>query len=375
MMTTAHGRMPRPLLWLAALVAGLVVAVSLLASAQGASGADRITVTSTNDSGPGSLRQAIADANPGDRIRIPPGRFKLTTGQLLVDVRVRIKGAGARKTVVDGNDASRIFDINSAGSGSVISRLTIQNGNAGQDDGGGIQLVNAGLTLNRVAVKDNRVDFKNNFSGGGIDAAGTTRLVLRRSVVSGNRGYNGGGMDDISRLRVIDSTIARNTAGGPRSNGDGGAIEGAGSVTITDSTIAGNRCFNGPGCGGGLFADATVRGSIIAGNQAFEPNGKRAGSRGNPGKEDNCIQGLNSKGHNLEGRRDCKLTKSSDLRRTNPLLKKLANYGGQTDTMALRSSSPAVDAGGRKCTKADQRGVRRPQRRRCDIGAFELKKR
>jgi hypothetical protein len=373
-MVTVQGRLSWRVVALAAIVAGAVIALAFLVSAQGAAGADRITVTTTDDSGPGSLRQAIADANPGDTIKIPPGRFKLTTGQLLVDVRVRIKGAGARKTLIDGNEVSRIFGINSAGSGTVVSRLTIQNGNAGQDDGGGIQLTDAGLTLNRVAVKDNRVDFKDNFSGGGIDAAGTTRLVLRRSVVSGNRAYNGGGMDDISRLRVIDSTIGRNTAGGPRSNGDGGAIEGGGSVTIIDSTIAGNRCFNGPSCGGGLFADATVRGSIIAGNQAFEPNGKPAGSRGNPGKEDNCSDGLTSKGHNLEGRRDCKLTKPSDLRRTNPLLKKLANYGGQTDTMALRSSSPAVDAGARKCTKKDQRGVRRPQRRRCDIGAFELRK-
>jgi len=182
-------------------------------------------------------------------------------------------------------------------------------------------------------------------------------------------------MDDISDLRVIDSTIARNSAGGRRSNGDGGAIAGTGSVTIIDSTIFGNRCFNAPDCGGGLSADARVRGSIIAGNQAFESNGKRAGSRGNPGKEDNCSDGLTSKGHNLEGRRDCKLTKPSDLQRTDPRLRKLANYGGQTDTLALRPRSPAVDAGARKCTKKDQRGVRRPQRRRCDIGAFELKKR
>jgi hypothetical protein len=374
-MVTAKGRVPRRAVALAGTVAGAVIALALLVSAQAASGADRITVTTTDDSGPGSLRQAIADANPGDTIKIPPGRFKLSTGQLLVDVRVRIKGAGARKTVIDGNDAGRLFAINGSGSGTVISRVTIQDGNAGQDDGGGIELINAGLTLNRVALKNNRVDFNDNASGGGIAAAGTTSLVLRRSVVSDNRGYNGGGIDDVTDLRVIDSTIARNSAGGPRSNGDGGAIAGTGSLTITDSTISGNRCFNAPNCGGGLFADATVRGSIIAGNQAFVPNGNRAGSRGNPGEEDNCIDGLTSKGHNLEGRRDCKLTKRSDLRRTNPRLKKLGNYGGQTDTLALRARSPAIDAGARKCTKKDQRGVRRPQRRRCDIGAFELRKR
>lgn len=374
-MGPAHARNSRFLVGLAALAAGLAIGVALLVSAQGASGADSVTVTSTDDSGPGTLRQAIADASPGDTIIVPPGRFKLTSGQLVVDVRVRIKGAGARRTVVDGDHSSRVLQVTGTGSRTVISRLTIKNGNAGAADGGGISLVGAKLKLNGVAVRNNRVDFNDNSSGGGIDASGTTKLVLRRSVVSGNRGYNGGGMDDISKLRVIDSTIARNTAGGPRSNGDGGAIEGAGAVTLTDSTIAGNRCFDGPGCGGGLFADATVKGSIIADNQAFEPNGKRPGSRGNPGREDNCIERLTSKGHNLEGRRDCRLSKPSDLQRTDPLLKKLRNYGGQTDTLALRAKSPAVNAGARKCTSRDQRRVRRPQGRRCDIGAFEREKR
>ena len=32
--------------------------------------ADTITVTNTNDSGPGSLRQALADANDGDTINL-----------------------------------------------------------------------------------------------------------------------------------------------------------------------------------------------------------------------------------------------------------------------------------------------------------------
>jgi hypothetical protein len=374
-MLTGQGRVARRVVALAGIVAGAVIAAALLASAQGASGANRITVTSTDDSGPGSLRQAIADARSGDRIKVPPGRFKLTTGRLLVDVPVEINGAGARKTVIDGNDRSRIFKVSGSGSGSAISRLTIQSGDAGKGDGGGIKLTNARLTLNEVAVKGNQVAFNHKASGGGIAATGRTSLVLRRSIVSGNRGYNGGGVDDVSNLRVIDSTITRNSAGGPRSGGDGGGIAGRGSVTITDSTIADNRCFHAPDCGGGLSADARVTGSIIAGNDAFRSNGKRAGSRRNPGREDNCTRGLTSKGHNLESRRDCRLTKPSDLRRTNPRLRKLADYGGQTDTLALRPRSRAVDGGAPKCTKTDQRGVRRPQRRRCDIGAFELKKR
>lgn len=352
-------------------IAALVVVAGLLVRISGASAAITITVLNTNDSGPGSLRLAVANAESGDTIKVPAGKYVLTSGELLVNTRVRIEGVGARKTIIDGNGASRIFEIPHGGSGTVLSRLTAQHGNAGDDNGGGIALTDADLRLQRVALKKNRVNFNDNFSGGGIDATGTTHVVIARSVVSGNRGYNGGGMDDISELRVVTSTIAGNSAGGPNSNGDGGAIEGAGSVTIVNSTIAGNRCFNGRGCGGGLFADATAKGSIIARNLAFDPNGKRPGSPGNPGTEDNCVDALASQGHNLEGRKDCGLSKPSDLQRTNPLLKKLGDYGGQTNTRALRGGSPAVDAGARKCGKKDQRGVHRPQGRRCDIGAFE----
>jgi hypothetical protein len=368
----AHGGAPRPLLAAAAVIAGLLVAVALLGSAKGAVGGNPIVVQNANDHGPGSLRQAIADADAGTTIKVPAGKYTLTSGELLVDKRLQIRGVGARKTIVDGNDASRVFEIASVATGTTISGLTVQHGNAGQENGGGIALSGASLRLVKVAVKNNRVNFNNNASGGGIDGSAASALFLSRSVVSGNHGYNGAGAD-VPRVEVFASTIARNTAGGPNSNGDAGAVQ-ADQLVLTFSTVSRNRCFNGPGCGGAFFLNrATVRDSIIAGNSAFRPNGKPAGSVGNPGKQDNCGAGkYTSKGHNLEGLRDCGFTKRSDLQRTNPLLKKLANYGGQTNTMALGHRSPAVDAGSR-CKSTDQRRVPRPQGPRCDIGAFELK--
>jgi hypothetical protein len=344
---------------------------ALVASANGAG--NLIVVQNTNDSGAGSLRQAIVDATTGDTIKVPAGRYRLTSGQLLVDKRLHIDGAGARKTIIDGNHASRVFEIAGGGTGSTISRLAVQNGNAGNADGGGIELSGASVRLVKAAVKNNRVNFNNNASGGGIDGSGGSSLFLSRSVVSGNHGYNGAGAD-VPHVEAFASTIAQNTAGGPNSNGDAGAIQ-ADQLILTFSTVSRNRCFNGPGCGGAFFLNkATVRDSIIAGNTAFKPNGRPGGSKGKRGTEDNCGAGdYTSKGHNLEGLKDCGLTKPSDLQRTNPLLKKLANYGGQTNTLALGHRSPAVDAGSR-CRSTDQRGVKRPQGPRCDIGAFELEK-
>jgi hypothetical protein len=67
--------------------------------------ADTIIVTNTNDSGPGSLRQALADVNDGDTIDATEvsGTITLTSGQLLVDKSVTINGAGADVLALDGN--------------------------------------------------------------------------------------------------------------------------------------------------------------------------------------------------------------------------------------------------------------------------------
>ena len=58
--------------------------------------ADTITVTNTNDSGPGSLRQALAEANDGDTITFAvTGTIGLTSGELLVAKSITISGPGA----------------------------------------------------------------------------------------------------------------------------------------------------------------------------------------------------------------------------------------------------------------------------------------
>ena len=85
----------------------LTLACALTVSAQAAT----IIVSNTNDSGPGSLRQALAVANNGDTIDATgiSGVITLTTGELLVDKSVTINGAAADLLAVDGNATSRVF--------------------------------------------------------------------------------------------------------------------------------------------------------------------------------------------------------------------------------------------------------------------------
>src|SRR5947199_4949568 len=90
-----------------------------------------ITVTNTNDSGPGSLRQALANANNGDRINFGvTGTIALTNGGLEVNKNVMISGPGANQLSIDGNHAILVFGVAPQRTVS-ISGLSITNGQYG----------------------------------------------------------------------------------------------------------------------------------------------------------------------------------------------------------------------------------------------------
>ena len=102
----------------------------------------------------------------------------------------------------------------------------------------------------------------------------------------------------------------------------------------------------------------TLVNTIISGNTSSSGN--------------NCSGAITSQGHNLASDGTCVLVATGDLSGMDPLLGPLQNNGGSTQTHALLSGSPAIDAGDNKvCPAADQRGVARPQGATCDIGAYE----
>ena len=81
------------------------------------------------DSGPGSLRDTIADASPGDTINFAKKvhTITLTSGELDITQNLDIEGPGPNKLTISGNDDSRVFDI-SAGETVTIAGLTIADG-------------------------------------------------------------------------------------------------------------------------------------------------------------------------------------------------------------------------------------------------------
>src|SRR5205814_6355440 len=71
-----------------------------------------LTVINTNDSGAGSLRQAISDSSSGDTISFDSSlngqTITLASGELLIDKNLTITGPGAHSLAINGNAASRV---------------------------------------------------------------------------------------------------------------------------------------------------------------------------------------------------------------------------------------------------------------------------
>jgi len=165
----------RTLLLAAATIA--LVLMSVLAGSPPTIEAATVTVISLGDTGAGTLRQAIVDANPGDTIDFSvTGTITLSSGRLIVLENLTITGPGASSLTIYGNNSSGVI-LTAIGT-VAISGLTLTNGNVGVGQGGGVE--NQGtLTLTDVVVSNNVARL-----GGGIFNSGT--LTLTRTTVKGN---------------------------------------------------------------------------------------------------------------------------------------------------------------------------------------------
>jgi hypothetical protein len=392
----------------------LVAAVEAFASLRANQGSIRVTnalpsniiiVTNTNDSGPGSLRQALADANDGDSIDATgvSGTILLTSGELQITHNVTINGPGAGTLAIDGSGSSRVFENFVSHSVVTISGFTITNGLDNDGRGGGAVLNGspfATLTVSNCTVSGNSAEFGGGISNGNL--AWGAGLIVSNSTISGNSGDYGGGILNSGGLTVSNSTISGNSAnyGGGISNVYNGRI--VAGVTISNSTLSGN--LSGVDGGGvynssaqGVFAVLSIENSTIAGNSAtghggaiynnshgfaFTPGlalgstilnaGESGGTIFNDGGE------VTSLGYNLASDAGGGvLTGPGDQINTDPTLGPLQDNGGPTFTHELLPGSPAINAGDPSFTPPpffDQRGLGfdRVGNGRIDIGSFEV---
>lgn len=354
-----------------------------------------------------TLRAAVQESNAtivlstsvfsrSNVIILPEGHFKFENvplvptviaegtsdaGMLSVLGSTSIRGAGARKTVIDGNDIDRVFGV---GPNAVltVSDLTIR----GATKSG---IFNQGLlTVERCLITENYAG-----SGGGIFNTPTSTAVILDSTISNNVAANeGGGIRFDAAGLVINSTITGNrlleeccdesTADGGTA-GEGGGIDarGGGAVTIINSTITNNHAVIG---GGGVNIATAYQGDPGGVIDAAEENGELLGrpielintiiagntSTRGPANCKRTVSPIRSFGGNISDDDSCFLNAENDMPNTNPRLAEFANHGGPTDTIALHADSPARKNGLEdRCPASDQRGLERP--RPCDSGAFD----
>jgi len=214
--------------------------------------ANTIRVTNTNDSGPGSLREALAVAKDGDTIDATGvvGRIVLTSGAVQIMHSVSITGPGvgdlaiatgstacdciASSSVFE-NFASNVtisgFTITQSNGGAIINRggLELSNSSVVRNDGVGISN-NATLTITNCTVKGN--------SGGGVSNSAT--LTMTNCTVSGNDGV---GIGNNATLTITNSTVSGNSAGGISNTTVGQRA----ALTVSNCTISGNSADYGGG--------------------------------------------------------------------------------------------------------------------------------
>jgi hypothetical protein len=376
------------------------------------------TVTSTADSGAGTLRNIITASSSGDTINFSvTGTITLTSGELAIGGSLgslNVVGPGATNLTVSGNNVSRVLEVLS-GAAVNVSGLTIAkgytNGTASNISVSGGGILNSGtLTLSNCVVSNNvAAGYYNgsvlggNGSGGGIQNNGT--LAMTGCTLNGNSAFGGelsgtgmgGGIYNAGTLALTNCTLNGNFAGGANASvnfGNGGSGMGGGiwssgaNVNVVNCTISGNQSDGGlsnasngggPASGGGVYVSSgslVLENTIVAGNYVG-PGYGAGGVFGTASGPD--VNGTTSSyGFNLIGQTNNSTGwVSSDLvgSTATPLtsgLGSLQNNGGPTSTMALLTGSPAIDHGQTiPGLTTDQRGLPRPSGSGFDIGAYE----
>ena len=333
--------------------------------------AKKATVTTTADTGPGSLRAIIAEVPARSEIFFAPAlegeTIQLAGDPLLIDKNLTIDATSLSALTIDAGGQSGIFVIKGESLTVHLSGLTLSGGLA--EDGGAIEN-HALLTLRRCTLKNNRAktggaisnrgviylydclftDNRAEENGGALyqsDSAGAGAFGVwhhafaRRCTFARNHARYGGAIYYAWPIRIWNSTFTENTGSALYK------IRGAEnecqllSCTITQNT--GERA-------GGV--DADTMDFVICNNTLILANTPKDVTPGGPSPLD--AGSLIGTG-------------------TDPQLAPLGDHGGRVPTMPPLPGSPLIDTGSPAFQEdTDARGFTRLIGDAYDVGAVEF---
>ena len=366
-----------------------------------------IVVTSTADTGPGSLRAAVGAASPSAVIAFDPSlagkTIALTSGSLAIDVTLAIAGTCPNVTIASSaagalaDDPSRLERRRNADR---ISRSTSTNGPALRAGASSTILIDASTITGSTAPACAAIDA----------GAAPAHVTLLSSSVTANASTGDGILCNVGELDLLSTTVANNTTGGY------GTIynSATGTTTVTQSVVNNNAAQNGGGV-------ASLGGTVAATNATFYAN--KAGQSGGAvyvgpagsasfdfvtvsadaapdaqlasmtngsltlhntlvtnavSPAENDVSGaIGSLGYNVvtaPGTASGFI--ATDILKQSVPLFPFGNYSGPTNSVPPEKGAIVIDAadpGEGQCPNIDQRGVKRPQGPRCDIGAVEYR--
>lgn len=234
-------------------------------------------VNNLGDGGPGTLRQAInnANANPGPDIidaSAVIGTISLATSLPWIFEDVGILGPahlpGPPMLTVDGGGVVELIRVKGVGTTVVdIADLTLTRGRT-TANGGAVYSAAAFVGLHNMVISDSVASY-----GGGVATSAGSSLAISDTTLSGNFATGGGGAifneqgTIAHKIAVTNTTISGNTSG----NFSGGAIllTGGPTVEITQCTLSGNKSYFH---GGGLRTESSFIGSVNVHNSTFTRN-------------------------------------------------------------------------------------------------------
>ena len=373
----------------------------LLGALAPAATAQTITVANTNDSGAGSLRQAVTDVAAGGTINFSqdlPAGATITLGSVItIGKDLTIDGRNVPGLVISGGwdgttgstAGNRVFILPNTSSPTFsLNDLTLANGNAGplgggsaagdpKNNGGAIYLEKGVLNLDRVTIRNSHAN-----DGAAIKIQEGTLNAIRSAFFDNEARDDGGAIDTGGgganpTANLTNVTISNNLAGTTNGGGTGGAIRVDGVINLTYVTIAHNNADND----GGLDVNGTanVRNSIVIGNTKYTDTAANTGS-----VQSGCSGTITDNGYNWQASGSGCGFSNTTTEAALKLAPTPAFNSGRTETLSLGAGSsvegaiPTSEADcGAGAGMTDQRTIARGvdpagPNPGCEPGAYEL---